>query len=77
LSRANADKLREEIEAKEEADRAHKAAMKRKKKEQAHKKAQEKAEKEERAVLRAQAKETRDTHTEMARMGRVDRRFFE
>jgi hypothetical protein len=43
LSKADADQLRIEIEAKEAADEAHKAAMEQKKKEQSHKKAKKEA----------------------------------
>jgi hypothetical protein len=75
LSRADADQLRINAEAKEAADRAHKAAMGQKKKEQASKKAQDEAEKIERAVQRALAKDTRETNAEMARMARIDNRL--
>lgn len=65
-----------EADAKEIANEAHKAAMGRKKKEQASKKAQNEIQKIGRAVQRAQAKDTRETHAEMARMARIDRRLF-
>jgi hypothetical protein len=50
LSKNDADRLRADIEAKEAADIAYKAAIEEKKKEQARKKAQEEAEKLEKAI---------------------------
>jgi hypothetical protein len=50
LSKNDADRLRVNIEAKEAADVAYKAAMEEKKKEQARKKAQKEAEKLEKAI---------------------------
>jgi hypothetical protein len=76
LSRADANQLRINAEAKEAANRAHKAAIGQKKKEQAFKKALDEAEKIERAVQRALAKDTRETNAEMARMARIDNRLF-
>jgi hypothetical protein len=77
LSKAEAEKLRAEMQAKEAADIAHKAAIGQKKKEQAHKKTQEETAKARRAIQRVQAKNTRETNAEMSRMGRVDKRVFE
>jgi hypothetical protein len=76
LSKNDADKLRVEIEAKEAADTARRAAMEQKKEEQTFKKAQEEAEKADRAIRRAVAKDTRDTNNEMARMAKIDKRLF-
>jgi DDE superfamily endonuclease len=76
LSKDHADKLRAEAEAKEAADIAHKVAVGQKKKEQTLKKAQEEADKTERAFQRAQAKDTRETHAEMARMARIKQCLF-
>jgi hypothetical protein len=76
LSKADADQLRLEAEAKEAADIAHKAAMEEKKKKQAVKMAQNQAEKTQRAIQRALAKDTRETNTGMARMARIDHRLF-
>jgi AAA15 family ATPase/GTPase len=76
LSKDDADRLRADIEAKETADIAHKAAMEEKKKEQARKKAQEEAEKLEKAIRRAVIKDARDTNTELARMAKIDKRLF-
>lgn len=76
LSRDDADALQAEAEAKEAADIAHRVAMEQKKKEQALKKAQEEADKAERAYQRAQAKDTRETNAEMARMAKVKQCLF-
>jgi hypothetical protein len=76
LSKDDADKLQEEAEAKEAADIAHRVAIGQKKKEQALKKAQEEADKAERAIQRAQAKDTRETNVEMARMARIKDSLF-
>jgi hypothetical protein len=76
LSKANADQLRMEMEAKKAANEAHKDAMEQKKKEQGQKKAKKEAAKVRRAIERAQAKDTREKNAEMTRMGRVDRRLF-
>ena len=65
LGKEDADKLQAEIEVKEAAEIAHKAAIGQKKKEQALKKAQEEADKAERAQQRALAKNARDTNAEM------------
>jgi hypothetical protein len=76
LSKADADKLREEQEAKHMADIAHKRAMGEKKHQQALKKAQIEAEKLERAEQRAVAKDTREINREMARMARIYSHLF-
>ena len=76
LSKEDVDKMRKEAEAKEAAEIAHKAAMEQKKKEQALKKAQKEADKAERAFQRAQAKDTCETHAEMARLGRIKQCLF-
>jgi hypothetical protein len=50
--------------------------MGQKKKEQALKKAQEEAEKAQRVIQRAQAKDTRETNAEMARMAKIKDSLF-
>jgi hypothetical protein len=64
------------MEAKEAADIASRVAAGQKKKEQALKKAQEEADKAQRAIRRAEAKDARDTTTEMARMGKIKQSLF-
>ncbi len=76
LGKEDADKLQAEIEAKEAAEIAHKAAIGQKKKEQALKKAQEEANKAERAQQRALAKNARDTNAEMGRMAKIQKSLF-
>ncbi len=76
LSKEAAAAKRAEIEAKEAAEIAHKAAIGQKKKAQMLKKAQEEAEKAERAVQRAVAKDTRETNAEMGRMAKIKQCLF-
>ena len=75
LSKADADKLREEKEAKEVAERAKKRAAGLKRQQQELKRAQEQAEKA-KAEQRIANKNAKDTNAEMARMARIKQILF-
>lgn len=76
LSKDDADQLRADMRAKKIAEIARKQAIREKKAQQALKKVQTEAEKADRAMVRARAKDTRETNAEMGRMARIDPRLF-
>jgi hypothetical protein len=73
LSKADADRLREGLEAKERPDIAHKRAVEEKRHQQTLKKARMEAEEAERTEQHAVTKDAREINAEMARMARIYR----